>query len=207
MEILAQHGIMVPRYSFVANEDDAVEKAKALGFPVVGKIISPQILHKTDVKAVKMGLNSEAEVRQVFAGAYSKLSSQYHVKGVLLEEMVPPGIELIVALQNDPQFGPIIMVGIGGLYTEVFRDVQFRVLPISRQDVLDMIGKLKCQKLLSGFRGFEIINLDMLADAILRIGYLGIQMADHYESIEINSLIAYSIRYCAVDWYLIVLEN
>ena len=207
MEILAQHGIMVPRYSFVANEEDAVEKAKALGFPVVGKIISPQILHKTDVKAVKMGLNSEAEVRQLFAGAYRKLSSQYHVKGVLLEEMVPPGIELIVALQNDPQFGPIIMVGIGGLYTEVFRDVQFRVLPISKQDVLGMIGNLKCQKLLSGFRGFEPINLAMLTDAILRIGNLGTQLADHYESIELNPLIAYSNDYCAVDCKMILKEN
>ena len=207
LEILAHNGITVPRFSFVTNENDAVKKARALRFPVVGKIISPEILHKTDVKAIKMGLNSEAEVRKLFADGYRKLSRQYQVRGVLLEEMVPPGVELIVALQNDPQFGPVIMVGIGGLYTEIFRDVQFRVLPISRQDVLDMIGKLKFQKLLSGFRGFEIINLDMLTDAILRIGYLGIQMADHYESIEINPLIAYPNDYCVVDCKMILREK
>ena len=85
MEILAHNGITVPRFSFVTNENDAVKKARALRFPVVGKIISPEILHKTDVKAIKMGLNSEAEVRQLFADGYRKLSRQYQVRCVLLE--------------------------------------------------------------------------------------------------------------------------
>ncbi|MGZ5486508.1 MAG: acetate--CoA ligase family protein, partial [Nitrososphaeraceae archaeon] len=129
--ILSVYEIKVPAYSIVTTESEAVSKAKEIGFPLVAKIVSDQILHKTDVQGVKVGLQNENEVKETFLDMYNRLSKDYKVKGVLLEKMVPKGIELIVGLQNDPQFGPVIMLGLGGIYTELFKDVSFRVLPIT----------------------------------------------------------------------------
>lgn len=205
--ILAQHRIKIPRNAMVTTEDEAIKCAKALGFPLVGKVISPEILHKTDVNAIKMGLGSEEEVRQWFRVVYADLARQYDVKGLLLEEMMPLGVELIIGLQNSPQFGPVIMVGMGGVYAEIIKDVQFRVLPITRQDAIDMIENLRWKRVLTGFRGSQSINIDMLADIILRIGDLGIELAPHYESIDINPLIVYPRDYCAVDCKMILEEK
>ena len=132
-EILKNYGINVPPYSIATDADNAVVKAKQIGFPLVAKIVSAEILHKTDVKGVKVGINSEQEIRQTFEDMYGRLSRQFEVTGVLIEKMMPAGVaELIIGLQNDPQFGPIIMLGLGGIYTEIFRDVSFRVLPITK---------------------------------------------------------------------------
>src|SRR5581483_11281480 len=149
-QVLTEYGIKVPKYALVKSEAEAAQKAKEVGFPLVAKIVSPEILHKTDVKGVKVGLKTEQEVKDAFNDMYTRLSKQYNVKGVLLEKMVDPGIELIVGLQNDPQFGPIIMAGIGGIYTEVFKDVSFRVLPIDKHDAEEMISDLKGKKILQG---------------------------------------------------------
>ena len=139
-EILRRYGINVPPYAIATSADDAVTKAKQIGFPLVAKIVSAEILHKTDVRGVKVGVNSETEVHETFEDMYSRISKQFDVKGVLIEKMVAPGIaELIIGLQNDPQFGPIIMLGLGGIYTEIFRDVSFRVLPITKRDAEEMI--------------------------------------------------------------------
>src|SRR5919197_4920948 len=102
-QILTYYGIKVPSYALVTKADEAANKAKDLGFPLVAKIVSPQILHKTDVRGVKVGLSSPLEVHETFNDMYKRLSNQYDVKGILLEKMVPSGIELIIGLQNDPQ--------------------------------------------------------------------------------------------------------
>ncbi|MEP0826528.1 MAG: acetate--CoA ligase family protein, partial [Nitrososphaera sp.] len=138
-QVLTEYGVKVPRYALVKSADEAAKEAQAVGYPLVAKIVSPQILHKTDVKGVKVGLKDESAVKEAFNDMHGRLSSQYNVKGVLLEKMAAPGgIELIVGLQNDPQFGPVIMAGIGGIYTEVFKDVSFRVLPITNEDAISM---------------------------------------------------------------------
>ena len=153
-KVLTEYGVQVPPYALVTSETEAAAKAKEIGFPLVAKIVSPEILHKTDVKGVKVGLQNETQVKEAFTDMHGRLSKQYSkVKGVLLEKMVPSGAELIVGLQNDSQFGPIIMAGIGGIYTEVFKDVTFRLLPISKQDALAMVEELKGKKILEGFRG------------------------------------------------------
>src|ERR671911_324196 len=197
--ILSAYGIKVPAYSIVTTESEAVSKAKEIGFPLVAKIVSDQILHKTDVQGVKVGLQNENEVRETFRDMYSRLSKDYKVKGVLLEKMVPKGIELIVGLQNDLQFGPVLMLGLGGIYTELFKDISFRVLPITKADVLDMIDDLRAKEILRGFRGAQPINLEMLCDAILKIGNLGIDMAKYIDSIDFNPIIVYPNNYYVVD--------
>jgi 3-hydroxypropionyl-CoA synthetase (ADP-forming) len=164
-------------------------------------------LHKTDVGGLRVGLSSEEEVRQTFTDLYTRLSNQYEVKGVLLEKMVPQGIELIVGLQNDSQFGPVIMVGLGGIYTEIFKDVVFRILPITNADATNMIEDLRGKQILKGFRGADPINIEMLSDALVKIGKLGTDMAAYYESIDFNPVIAYPNDYYVVDAKIILREK
>jgi 3-hydroxypropionyl-CoA synthetase (ADP-forming) len=206
-EILSEYEIKVPRYALVTDVNESIKKANELGFPLVAKIVSPQILHKTDVGGIRVGLSSEEEVRQTFTDLYARLSKEYEVKGVLLEKMVPKGIELIVGLQNDSQFGPVIMVGLGGIYTEIFKDVVFRVLPITNADATTMIEDLRGKQILKGFRGADPINIEMLSDALVKIGKLGIDMASYYESIDFNPVIAYPNDYYVVDAKIILREQ
>ncbi|HEY7108767.1 MAG TPA: acetate--CoA ligase family protein [Nitrososphaeraceae archaeon] len=206
-QILEKYGIKVPNYALVTNASDAQENARRIGFPIVAKIVSEDILHKTDVGGVKVGLKSEEEVRATFDEMYTRLKGKYNVKGVLLEKMVPKGLELIVGLQNDPQFGPCIMVGLGGIYTEIFKDVSFRVLPIGESDAREMLESLKGKALLKGFRGSEPISLDMLAKAITSIGVLGTDLAGKYESVDFNPVVIYPDSYYVVDAKIILKEN
>jgi 3-hydroxypropionyl-CoA synthetase (ADP-forming) len=206
-EILSEYEIKVPRYALVTDVNESIKKANELGFPLVAKIVSPQILHKTDLGGLRVGLSSEEEVRQTFTDLYTRLSNQYEVKGVLLEKMVPQGIELIVGLQNDSQFGPVIMVGLGGIYTEIFKDVVFRILPITNADATNMIEDLRGKQILKGFRGADPINIEMLSDALVKIGKLGTDMAAYYESIDFNPVIAYPNDYYVVDAKIILREK
>jgi len=206
-EILTEYKIKVPPYALVRSESEALEKAREIGFPLVAKVVSAEILHKTDVKGVRVGLRSETDVREEFLDMYGRLSKQYELKGVLLEKMVQPGVELIVGLQNDPQFGPVIMLGMGGIYTEVFKDVSFRVLPITKADALQMIEDLKGKQILKGFRGSEPIDTDMLGQALVNIGNLGTDNAAYYSSIDFNPLIAYPHDYYVVDAKIILKDK
>jgi len=199
-QVLTEYGVKVPKYALVKSADEAGKQAQVVGFPLVAKIVSPQILHKTDVKGVKIGLQNEAAARETFIDMHGRLSKQYNVKGVLLEKMAASGgIELIVGLQNDPQFGPVIMAGIGGIYTEVFKDVAFRILPITKEDAISMIEDLKGNKILKGFRGMPSINMDMLATALVDISKFGTEMAPYYESVDFNPVIFYENDYVVVD--------
>ena len=206
-EILSEYGIKVPHYALVTNTDEAVLKSKEIGFPLVAKIVSADILHKTDVGGVKVGLNSEDEVKKTFDDMFYRLKEKFDVKGVLLEKMVPNGVELIIGLQNDSQFGPSIMVGLGGIYTELFKDVSFRVLPITKNDALKMLESLRGKDILRGFRGSKPINMDMLSEAIVNIGTLGVDMAGKYESIDFNPVVLYPDGYFVVDAKIILKEK
>ncbi|HEU5446740.1 MAG TPA: acetate--CoA ligase family protein [Nitrososphaeraceae archaeon] len=206
-EILGEYGIRVPEYALVTNSDDAAQKSKEIGFPLVAKIVSPDILHKTDVGGVKVGLGSEDEVKKAFDEMFYRLKEKFDVKGVLLEKMVPKGVELIIGLQNDFQFGPSIMVGLGGIYTELFKDVSFRVLPVTKGDALKMLESLRGKDILKGFRGSKAIDLDMLSEAIVNIGTLGVDMAGKYESIDFNPVVVYPDSYYVVDAKIILKEK
>jgi 3-hydroxypropionyl-CoA synthetase (ADP-forming) len=206
-KLLADYGIKVPPYALVTTPGEAEKKATEIGFPLVAKVVSPEILHKTDVKGVKVGIKSGSEAKVVFSEMYDRLSKQYQIKGILLEKMVPPGIEIIIGLQNDAQFGPVLMVGLGGILTEVFQDVSFRVLPINENDAEEMLKDLKGSKLLKGFRGSEAIDIGVLKDALLNIGRLGIDLAPYFESVDFNPVILYPRDYCVVDAKIILRDS
>ena len=201
--ILASYGITVPRHALVKTAAEAARESARIGFPIAMKIVSPQILHKTDVGGVKLGLGSAGEVRKAFDEMHGRLSRKkgVEVKGVLLERMETrgDGVELIVGLQNDPQFGPVIMVGLGGTLTEVMRDVAFRMLPITESDATSMLDELKGSKLLEGFRGSRKIDRRMVAKTLVRIGRMGMDCAPYFDSIDLNPVIVYPKGHAAVD--------
>jgi 3-hydroxypropionyl-CoA synthetase (ADP-forming) len=206
-EILSEYGIKVPQYALVTSADEAIKRSREIGFPLVAKIVSADILHKTDVGGVKVGLSSEDDVKKTFDDMYYRLKEKYDVKGVLLEKMVPNGVELIIGLQNDSQFGPSIMVGLGGIYTELIKDVSFRVLPITKNDASKMLESLRGKDILKGFRGSKPINMDMLSEAIVNIGTLGVDLAGKYESIDFNPVVVYPESYFVVDAKIILKEK
>jgi len=205
--ILKKYGIKVPGFALVKSADEAAKAAKKLGFPLVMKVVSPQILHKTDVGGVKVGVDNVADVKKTFNDMYGRLSKKkgVDVKGILLEKMVPKGgVELIVGIQNDPQFGPMLMAGLGGIMTEVFKDVAFRMLPITTSDAKSMLNELKGSKLLKGFRGSAPIDTDMVAKALVQIGKMGVDNADYINSIDFNPVIVYPKSYFVVDAKIIL---
>lgn len=199
--ILRKYGISVPKYFLVSSPQQAVKAAKTLGFPLVMKVVSQQILHKSDVNGVKVGICSLDDVEKTFNDMYRRFSKKKNVKvrGILIEKMAPNGVELIVGIQNDPQFGPVIMVGLGGILTEVLNDVVFRLLPITQHDAFEMLNELKGSKLLKGFRRSKPVDMNMLAKTLVKIGKLGMDNADYIDSIDFNPLIASSNSYHVVD--------
>ncbi|MDH5416049.1 MAG: acetate--CoA ligase family protein [Nitrosopumilus sp.] len=205
--ILKTYDVKVPPYALVTSAEDAIKQAKKIGFPLVMKVVSPQILHKTDVGGVKVGLDNVDDVKKTFNDMYGRLSKKkgVDVKGILLEKMVPKGgVELIVGIQNDPQFGPMLMAGLGGIMTEVFKDVAFRMLPITTSDAKSMLHELKGSKLLKGFRGSTPIDINMVAKALVQIGKMGIDNADYINSIDFNPVIVYPKSYFVVDAKIIL---
>ncbi len=204
--ILKTYGVKVPPFALVTSAEEAVKQAKKIGFPLVMKVVSPQILHKTDVGGVKVGLDNVNDVKKTFKDMYGRLSKKkgVEVKGILLEKMVPKGVELIVGIQNDPQFGPVIMVGLGGIMTEVMKDVAFRMLPISTSDAKSMLNELKGSKLLKGFRGSESIDTNMVAKMLVQIGKLGVENADYINSIDFNPVVVYPKSHFVVDAKIIL---
>ena len=200
--ILKKYQIKVPEFILAKSSDEAVKASKKLGFPLVMKIVSPQILHKTDVDGIKLNVNTISDVKKTFDHMYKKFSKKkgVDVKGILLEKTIPKGgVELIIGLQNDPQFGPTIMVGLGGIMTEVFKDVTFRMLPITVNDAKSMLNELKGSKLLKGFRGTIPIDLNLLAKAIVQIGKIGIENSDYIDSVDFNPLVVFPKNYYVLD--------
>ncbi|MGI0003776.1 MAG: acetate--CoA ligase family protein, partial [Candidatus Nitrosotenuis sp.] len=155
---------------------------------------------------VKVGLDNDNDVRKTFKDMYGRLSKKkgVQVKGVLLEKMVPKGIEMIVGLQVDPQFGPVIMAGLGGVMTEVFKDVAWRMLPITTADAKSMIDELKSSKLFKGFRGSPPVDMNMLAKALVQIGKIGVDNAPYVNSIDFNPIVVYPKSYYVVDAKIIL---
>jgi len=205
--ILKKYGIKVPGFALVKSTNEAAKAAKKIGFPLVMKVVSPQILHKTDVGGVKVGIDNVADVKKTFNDMYSRLSKKkgIDVKGILLEKMIPKGgVELIVGIQNNPQFGPMLMVGLGGVLTDILKDVAFRMLPITTSDAKSMLNELKGSKLLKGFRGSAPIDTNMVAKALVQIGKIGVDNSDYINSIDFNPVIVYPKSYFVVDAKIIL---
>lgn len=183
--LIADHGIRTPRFSVARSPNEAARQAESIGFPVVMKVISPQIVHKSDVGGVVTGIQNAEQVRAAYRRISSGIGSHLpdaRIIGMLVEEMVPPSTEVAVGGMRVPPFGPVVMVGLGGVLIEVLNDVSFRVAPVSRSDALEMVTDLKAYPLLKGFRGSPPSDIDALLQVLLNVSALMLTRPDVMES-------------------------
>ena len=161
------------------------------GGPVALKIQSPDIPHKTDAKAIRLNVSGAAAVRRAYdevVAAAKAYKPDARIEGVLVQEMVTGGQEILVGVSRDPVFGPVLTVGLGGIYVEVFKDVAFRLPPVSLEDAKGMIDELRCSAILKGARGQPPVDVDALADCIERISWLAVDLQDRIVELDINPL-------------------
>jgi len=175
LEILRAYGFPLPQSSLAKNENEAVKTAKKIGHPVVMKIASPQIIHKSDAGGVKVNLTNDTEVKVAFKEIVKnakKYNKKAEIKGVLIVEMVKGGKEMIIGSKLEPGFGPVIMLGMGGIYVEVLKDVTFRLAPVTDREANDMISSIKTKKILEGVRGEKPSDIKKLSECIQRLSQL-----------------------------------
>jgi acetyltransferase len=190
--VLAEYGIPVTREEMATSRADAQVIARRVGFPVALKVQSPDISHKTEARAVRLNLASEAEVAAAYdevlanARAYNQAA---RIDGVLVQEMVVGGIEVILGVTNDDLFGPAVMFGLGGIFAEVMKDVAFRLAPVTAAVARDMVGEIKGYPVLAGARGRPPADVDALVDAIVRLSALAVDLREHVAELDINPLV------------------
>jgi acetyltransferase len=192
-EILQALDIPVPASELARTADEAVAIANRIGYPVVMKIASPDILHKTDIGGIKLNITSESEVRDAFdllVYRAQRFMPDATIWGCQVQQMVKGGREVIVGMNRDPQFGPLLMFGLGGIYVEALKDVTFRVAPIDRREAKEMLSEIKAFRLLRGVRGEKPADLDAIADTILKISQLATEFPEIVE-LDINPVMVF----------------
>jgi len=192
-EIVGAYGFRLPESRFAGTAADAAKAAETIGFPVVMKIASPEILHKSDIGGVKVGLEDPKEVESEFLAMTRRarrVMPEARVLGVLVQEMVTGGKEVILGMSKDPQFGPMLMFGLGGIYVEVLKDVTFRIAPISRDDAHDMVTGIRSYALLSGVRGEEPVDVKAIEEDLMRLSQLVTDFPEIVE-LDINPLVVF----------------
>jgi len=190
-ELLAAWGVQTPREHRAASAAAAVEAAAQLGFPVALKVDSPDILHKTEAGVVRLNLGDAAQVRTAYAEILANAKAyapQARIIGVSVQEMVGEGVEVIIGVSCDPQLGPVLLFGSGGVMVEVYNDVALRRCPITRSEAQAMIAEVKGARLLQGFRGRPAADLEALEDTLVRVSYLAMHMEGHLAELDINPL-------------------
>ena len=201
--LLAGFGVSVPRSVIAKDANSAAAAVAGLKPPFALKIMSPDILHKSDAGGVKIGLKSGAEVAQAIEtmAALPAIKSA-RVEGFLVEEMAPAGQEIVVGAVRDPDFGPMVMVGLGGIFVEVLADVAFRICPINKLDAEEMLDELKGAAILKGARGRKAVSREAIVDVLLKVGGengLLLKHADDFKEADINPLIVSETAAVAVD--------
>ena len=202
-QLLASFGIPVPRSLVVQDATEAAAACGNLKPPLVLKVVSPDILHKSDAGGVKVGLRNADEVEEAVRAMMKRPAIESaRIDGFPLEEMAPAGLEIVVGGLRDPQFGPLVMVGLGGIFVEVLADVSFRICPIARLDAEEMVDELKGAALFRGARGGRPVSRAAVLDALLKVGGEGGLLMTHGEDIaeaDINPLIVSEHGAVAVD--------
>jgi acyl-CoA synthetase (NDP forming) len=205
-QICELHHIPTPKSGLATNAEEAVHEAKEVGFPAVMKIVSPQIVHKSEVGGVIVDIRDEKQLRTEYEELIVRVRRREpsaKILGVLVERMMPSSIELIIGGIRDKQFGPSIMFGMGGIFTEVYDDVAFRVAPVDAIDTLNLVRGLRGSKILSGVRGQPPADLDSIMNVLINVSNLMMEH-DSVEQLDLNPVIAYSDGVCAVDSRIII---
>jgi len=200
-ELLATAGINVAPTKLATSKQEAASIAKTLGFPVVLKIVSPDVLHKSDAGGVKLNLNSEAEVGNAFDAIMTSIKAKLpsaKILGIAVQKMARPGTEVIIGMSKDPQFGPVLMFGLGGIFVEIMKDVSFRIVPLTKRDADEMIHEIKGFPVLTGYRGQEVASLAHLQDMLLKVSEFA-EKNPEVKEIDLNPVLAYKDGAIAVD--------
>lgn len=194
--LLARYGIPVTREILVENEKDLISATQEIGYPLVLKGCSPELSHKTERNIIRLDIRTDEESVTAFRQIKANMNGQSG--GVLVQEMVKGQRELMAGLTRDPQFGPCVMFGLGGIFTEILKDVSFRLAPLKHFDALDMMQEIKGHKILEAVRGMEPADTDVLAHILIRLGDMGVEN-DPIKEIDINPLIIRGGKPVAVD--------
>jgi len=206
---LRKCGIPIIEARLARTQKEAVSLSQKIGFPVVLKIASPDIVHKSDSGGVKLGLKSVSEIRMAYReimDAIKKQNPRAVIDGVTVQKMAKPGIEVIVGASKDPQFGPVLMFGLGGVFVEVLKDVSFRIIPINRKDAKEMVEEIKGYPLLQGYRGKKPADLPALIEILLKISRL-MEKNPEIKELDLNPVVAYEKGALAVDARIILEEG
>lgn len=193
-ELLRTYGLPTTHFFWAKSLDASFQGAKEVGYPLVAKVVSPDILHKSDVGGVVVGVEDSRELEEV----YHRMSGLKGFQGLLLDQMVQ-GVEMIVGAKEDPQFGTVVVVGIGGTSVEIYKDVSIRMAPVSTAEAMNAIGSIKGRKLLEGYRGKEPTNKEKLAELIVSFSKMAFELREEVESIDLNPVLCNRERAVIAD--------
>jgi acyl-CoA synthetase (NDP forming) len=203
-QLLSTYGFPVVREKLVKSRAGAARAAKEIGLPVVLKACSPEIAHKTEKKLIEVDLRSIKEVERAYDAIIERVGDT-PLDGVLVQEMVKGSRELVIGMIRDAQFGPCVMFGLGGIFTEVLKDVSFRIAPLEKRDALEMAQEIKGAPILGTFRGMSAVDMDLLASMLIGAGKLGLDL-EAVKEVDMNPLIISGNKPVVVD-ALVVLEG
>jgi acyl-CoA synthetase (NDP forming) len=204
---LAAYGIRVTREALATDLAQAEAAAAKIGYPVALKIESPDIPHKTEAGVVRLNIKDATDLRRAYdeiTAAAKRVQPAPRIAGVLVAEMVKPGLEIVIGAKLDPQFGPLVTVGMGGVLVELLRDVQVGLAPVTQAEARHMIDSLKGRQLFDGFRGAPPANIDALTDMVVRLSELIADHRDRITEIDINPVLLAADGGVAVDALLVV---
>ena len=202
--LLSSYGFPVVREKLVNSRAAAIKAAKEIGLPVVLKGCSPVIAHKTEKKLIEVDLRTLKEVERAYETIRERVGD-VNLDGILVQEMIKGSRELVIGMIRDAQFGPCVMFGLGGIFTEVLKDVSFRIAPLEKRDALEMAQEIKGAPVLGAFRGMDPVDMDLLVSLLINAGKLGLDL-DAVKEVDVNPLIISGNKPIAVD-ALVVLED
>ncbi|MBM3118751.1 MAG: acetyl-CoA synthetase [Chloroflexi bacterium] len=200
-ELLKEAEIPVVEAKLARTKKEAVAMSKRIGFPVVLKIVSPDVIHKSDSGGVKLGLSNATQVGNACSEILSAVKKHYpkaKIQGVSVQKMARTGVEVIIGMTKDAQFGPVLMFGLGGILVEVLKDVSFRIVPLVKRDAREMIKEIKGYPLLEGYRGQEPADVPYLEDLILKVSDF-VDKSPEIKELDLNPIFAYKNGAVAVD--------
>jgi acyl-CoA synthetase (NDP forming) len=200
-EILKEAGVPVVEARLAKTKAESSALARKMGFPVALKVVSPDVIHKSDSGGVVLGLNNTTQVGEAYSKILSAVKKHYpkaKIQGVSVQKMAKTGVEVIIGMTKDAQFGPVLMFGLGGILVEVLKDVAFRIVPLTKRDAHEMIKEIKGYPLLEGYRGQEPADISFLEDLLLKVSDFVDKNPDIKE-LDLNPIFAYKNRAVAVD--------
>ncbi|MDD4875560.1 MAG: acetate--CoA ligase family protein [Dehalococcoidales bacterium] len=208
-ELMKLAGINVNDTKLAASGEEAISISRQIGFPVVLKIASPDVVHKSDAGGVKLNLKTSKQVGKAYDDIMQAITAKYPqaiIQGISVQKMARPGVEIIIGISTDAQFGPVLMFGLGGIFVEIMKDVSFRIVPLTRYDAAEMIREIKGYPLFEGYRGQEPVNLSILEEWLINISDF-VEKNPELQEIDLNPVFAYKDGALAVDARVILRAN